>query len=402
MARFTRLVAAAIFCIFEMLIGGVQAADNNSLTPQPPDEHARTIRILGGPDQQANSLYVGFAYDPGQGKYDGVVGSPNDVWNFVDIGTTAVDYLRHPDASGSTARLRITRHDGEWAVNTKNQIYRGYIYHNCQCVDLEATLLDVKSGRYKVYVYAHGDAPNQNANIEVVVGDRTIGKKATSKADNSDFQSPELKKGVHYVAFQFDVRIGENIRIISRRDGSNYSMLNAIQLVPVPKPSKQNSENGDQQSSTAAIELVLRRYFQALANRNLAAVRESLGSRVMITEAGEDSSKSSVLSTSKDQHLLPPEGNDDWQHVNLGSLEIRISKTHPSVASAQFTIECPLHSDVVAQRVAALRDTGLNLDVSDRKRIRSEIRAKAKRSEMFATLALEQGAWRITSLTLPR
>ena len=182
---------------------------------------------------QAGAIYIGFAYDPGQGRYDGVVGSPGDVWNFVDIGTTAVDYMRHPNATSSSARLRVTRHDGEWAVKTENQIFRGYIYHNCQCVDLEAKLLDVAPGRYQALVYAHGDAPNQNANVEVIVGKRSIGKKATTKKDSLAFRSNELQEGIHFVRFEFDVETGNKIRIISHRDGSNYSMLNAIQLIPV-------------------------------------------------------------------------------------------------------------------------------------------------------------------------
>ena len=189
------------------------------------------------------AINIGFAFDPGQGQYDGVVGSPSDVWNFVDIGTTAVDYMRHPNTSSSTARLRITRHDGEWAVKTKNQIFRGYIYHNCQCVDLEATLLDVAPGRYRAYVYAHGDAPNQNANIEVIVGDRSLGEKPTTKSDSWEFQSSELKEGVQYVTFDFDVSAHDEIHIISHRDGSNYSMLNAIQLVPIANCLERSEDN---------------------------------------------------------------------------------------------------------------------------------------------------------------
>lgn len=179
------------------------------------------------------ALNIGFAYDPYQGNYDGVVGSPGDVWNFVDIGTTAVDYMRHPDATGSTARLRISRHDGEWAIKGHSGIFKGYIYHNCQCVDLEATLLDLAPSRYRVYVYAHGDAPDQNARVEVLVNDRSIGQKATANDGTWKFQDEEFQEGVQYVSFEFDVRRGETVRIISHRDGSDYSMLNAIQLVPV-------------------------------------------------------------------------------------------------------------------------------------------------------------------------
>ncbi len=189
--------------------------------------------------REANSIYraihIGFAFDPGRGNYDGVVGAPDDIWNFVDLGTTAVDYMRHADGSGSSARLRMTRFDGEWAVKTENQVFRGYIYHNCQCVDLEATLLDVAPGRYQLFVYAHGNAPDQNANVELVVGDRSLGKKATSKENSPAFRSAKLQEGLQYVTFDVDVKAGETIRIVSHRDGSGYSMFNAIQLVPVEK-----------------------------------------------------------------------------------------------------------------------------------------------------------------------
>lgn len=209
-----------------------------------PGKTARTGRTTHSP---AGALNIGFAYDPYQGNYDGVVGSPGDVWNFVDIGTTAVDYMRHPNATGSTARLRISRHDGEWAVKGHSGIFQGYIYHNCQCVDLEATLLDLAPARYKAFVYAHGDAPNQNAKIEIVVGDRSIGQKATANDGTWGFQSKEFEEGVQFVSFEFEVPRGETVRIISHRDGSEYSMFNAIQLVPIAaeRPSEEESGKDD-------------------------------------------------------------------------------------------------------------------------------------------------------------
>lgn len=197
----------------------------------------KNLPAVKAPDYSSGAINIGFAHDPGQGHYDGAVGSPHDVWNFVDIGTTAVDYTRHPNGTGSTTRLKISRHDGEWAVQTQNQIYRGYIYHNCQCVDLQVTLLDVQPGRYRAYVYAHGDAPDQNALVEVKVSERCVGKKATTKEDSLQFRSDQLQEGVQYVTFDFDVSSKDSVHIISHRDGSRYSMFNAIQLIPLnPEP----------------------------------------------------------------------------------------------------------------------------------------------------------------------
>ncbi|MEQ9407558.1 MAG: M56 family metallopeptidase [Fuerstiella sp.] len=191
---------------------------------------------FSAPISNPKGLNIGFAHDPGQGHYDGVVGTPGDVWNFVDIGTTAIDYMRHPDATGSTARLRVSRHDGEWGVKGHTGIFAAYIYHNCRCVDLEVTILDLEAGRYRAYVYAHGDAPDQNAKIELKVGTKSYGKKATLNDGSWDFRSKEFREGCQYVVFEFEAVAGTPVKIVSHRDGSGYSMFNAIQLMALDKP----------------------------------------------------------------------------------------------------------------------------------------------------------------------
>lgn len=185
---------------------------------------------------ESKGLYIGFADDPGHGNYDGVIGSPGDVWNFIDVGTTAVDFTRTADAVPSTARLRVTRHDGEWAIKGLKGIFKSYIYHNCQCVDLKTTVTGLPTGRYGACVYAHGDRPDQNANIELVVGPESYGKKATLNDGTWDFRSTEFREGRQYVSFEFDVATGEDVSFISHRDGSGYSMFNAFQIVPLSSP----------------------------------------------------------------------------------------------------------------------------------------------------------------------
>ncbi|MCA9138313.1 MAG: hypothetical protein KDB00_16195 [Planctomycetales bacterium] len=178
------------------------------------------------------TLNVGFAFDPGVGNYDGVVGSAGDVWNFVSVGTTAKDFMRNSDMSASTARIRISRHDGAWGIKGHEGVFHGYIYDNCQCKDLEVAFLDLQPGSYKAYVFAHGDAPNQNANIEIVVGGKSLGSKATANDGTYGYRSHKMIDGVQYVSFDFGVGVGDEVRFISHRDGSGYSMFNAIQLVP--------------------------------------------------------------------------------------------------------------------------------------------------------------------------
>lgn len=183
-------------------------------------------------------LNIGFAHDPGAGNYDGVVGTSMDTWNLVSMGTTAKDFMRYSDSSSSTTRIRITRHDGAWGITGHLGIFRGYIYDNCQCKDLEATILDLEPGRYRAYIYAHGDAPNQNANIELLVSGESLGHRATTNDGTDRYRSLEMTEGVHYVTFKFKVQSGEEVKFVSHRDGSSYSMFNAIQLVPLEESRK--------------------------------------------------------------------------------------------------------------------------------------------------------------------
>lgn len=193
-------------------------------------------------DRHSKMLNIGFADDPGHGKHDGVVGAPTDLWNLVSMGTTAKDFMRYSDASGSTARMRITRHDGAWGIEGQQGIFHGYIYDNCRCVDLKVKILDLPAGDYLAYVYAHGDAPDQNAKIELIVGGESLGKQATANDGTWRFRSAPFKEGVQYVVFEFTVHAGEEVTFISHRDGSDYSMFNAIQLVPI-EPFSKSSQN---------------------------------------------------------------------------------------------------------------------------------------------------------------
>ncbi len=205
--------------------------------PEPPGKvmlrnGKQEPRVLEANRPAVRSLNIVFAHDPGIGNYDGVVGRPQDIWNMVDLGTTAVDYTRYSDATPSTVRLRVTRHDGEWGIQGQSSIFQGYIYHNCRCIDLQTRVLDLPGGKYKIYVFAHGDAPNQNAKIELKVGNRVIGQKATASDGTWNYRNQPYREGVQYVSFDFDIKTGQELTLTSFRADSDYSMFNAIQIVP--------------------------------------------------------------------------------------------------------------------------------------------------------------------------
>ena len=180
------------------------------------------------------TFHLVFGHDPGPGKYDGVVGTRKDRWNFVKVGTKEIQGL--PTASGdkSKVRLELSENNGCWGIPQHGGIFHAYLYHQNRAVDLQTTFHELPNGRYAVYVFAHGDDPKQNARIAVSVGDKEYGSKATSNDGTWDFRSQQFTEGVQYVKFEATVKDGKPLRIVSHRDGSDYSMFNAIQVVPWP------------------------------------------------------------------------------------------------------------------------------------------------------------------------
>ncbi len=89
----------------------------------PASSSDRPMRFTPDPNRLSNRmLNIVFAHDAGLGNYDGVIGYCNDIWNMASVGTTAIDFLRYSDATPSTARMRVSRHDGAWGVTGQHGI----------------------------------------------------------------------------------------------------------------------------------------------------------------------------------------------------------------------------------------------------------------------------------------
>jgi hypothetical protein len=192
------------------------------------------------------AVNIVFGSDPGRGHYDGVVGRPKDNWNLIDVGDNELNGLKNARGQATPVSLRVSVNDGEWGIQGQSGVYHAYIYHNNRNVDLQANFQGLSQGRYKIYVFAHGDAPDQNANIELRVGPEVYGKKATLNDGTFDYRSAKYREGNQYVSFEFTVSEHEPVRITSFRDGSSYSMFNAIQIVRLTnrrkdKPARKNS-----------------------------------------------------------------------------------------------------------------------------------------------------------------
>jgi hypothetical protein len=196
--------------------------------PEAAEPEAAESSLVAG--DREYGLNVTFADDPGEGRYGAVVGDASDCWNLVDVGTRQFTGVRLLNGRQDDLTLEVSDNDGEWGIAGQTGVYHGYIYHNCQCVDLSVTLRYLPAGTYDFYVYAHGDAPDQNAAIEIQSGAVTYTGRSTLNNGTHDYRNSELREGNQYVRYRVEVFQGEPVVITSRRDGSSYAMLNAVQV----------------------------------------------------------------------------------------------------------------------------------------------------------------------------
>ncbi len=198
----------------------------------PPEGHRQEAYALRELATTAEpfALSITFAHDPGRGHYDGVMGEPADTWNLIDVGTREAAGLRTADGEMTDVVAEVSENDGEWGISGQSGVFHGYIYHNCRCVDLTLSLRYLPAGVYEVYVLAHGDAPDQNAAIEIESAGVTSTGKSTLNNGTWKFRDGKLTEGNQYVRYVVEVKGGSPLVIRSQRDGSSYAMLNAIQL----------------------------------------------------------------------------------------------------------------------------------------------------------------------------
>ena len=201
-----------------------QAASPSKVDAAPP--------MPSGPPSKdaAQILNINFGMAPRDVRPNGAIGGRHDVWTLVDVGETTKTNLPMADGTPTKVSLELSATDGEWGIPGAFDVYHAYLYHNARNVDLALTLRDLPPGRYDVYVFAHGAAPEQNAAIEITSAGKTSSGKATSKDQSMTFLSREHEEGVQYVHYAINVKKGKPVTITSRRDGSDLAMFNAVQL----------------------------------------------------------------------------------------------------------------------------------------------------------------------------
>jgi len=164
-------------------------------------------------------------------------------------------------------------------------------------------------------------------------------------------------------------------------------------------PGAGRAQPGD---ASKEIEASLHQYYASMKTRDIEGLRSALASRFIVIEAGRDKAKTQTVDVNNPKELLPPEGNKDWQGIELSTVRASVSSTHPTVATASFTLIMPLDEKRVAGMQSALKARPEAFNDVRRAAISRMIADRAIKSEMFAMLARQDGGWKIVCLSFPQ
>jgi hypothetical protein len=158
----------------------------------------------------------------------------------------------------------------------------------------------------------------------------------------------------------------------------------------------------EEASATNAIAKALHQYYQAMAARDVEALRGVLDSTFIVVEAAAKGAKTHVINAADTTKLLPPEGNDDWQNLQVTDFKVSVSSTHPSVATVSYSVFHPLRPDQLKALAEVLKAPASPLDESQRHEVSRRLADRGSRESECAVLALREGRWRIVTFSVPK
>ncbi|MEW6157174.1 MAG: hypothetical protein AB1813_07050 [Verrucomicrobiota bacterium] len=156
------------------------------------------------------------------------------------------------------------------------------------------------------------------------------------------------------------------------------------------------------EDATVEISKVLRRYYEAMAMRDVEGLGRVLDAMFIVVEAGREQAKVHVINAAETAKLLPPEGNNDWQNLQVTDVKVSLSSTHPTVATVSFSVFHPLSPNKLKALQDVLKTPASPLNESQRREISKRLANGGRKESECAMLALRGGRWRIVSISVPK
>jgi sugar lactone lactonase YvrE len=216
-------------------------------------------------------LNLGFSIKVGPAA----VGSAGDVWNLYsrdnpdgswrDGGT--LSHLKWNTGEITPSGLIVSNAMGAWYTLDLDAMFLSYLYPESRSGAITSKITRLQSGKYDVYVYAHGLPASENASIEVTTDSHIYGTESTSSAANWD--PPGWTEGDEYVVFRsVQIQAGETLTVISRGGISGLAVINGLQIVNLDSPPNPTTINDGIPDEWRL------RYFSSIQDSNAAAISD--------------------------------------------------------------------------------------------------------------------------------
>ena len=132
------------------------------------------------------------------------------------------------------------------------------------------------------------------------------------------------------------------------------------------------------------IEDTLRQFYSSLSDRDVEGLRTVLDTHFVALEAANRNARLEVVNTDDATKLLPPKGNDDFKNASLSSVKVEVSATHPSVATASYTLSLPLGARQIAQFKSLLKNPPAEMTQLQKQLFAKMIEDRAVHNSMLA------------------
>ena len=97
------------------------------------------------------------------------------------------------------------------------------------------------------------------------------------------------------------------------------------------------------------IETTIRQYFTSMSKRDAVNMRAVLATKFVAIEAANPDANIEVIDIFSDKKILPPQGNNDWNNIEISDAKAKLSATNASIAIASFDLVFPQDERKIAQ-----------------------------------------------------
>lgn len=149
---------------------------------------------------------------------------------------------------------------------------------------------------------------------------------------------------------------------------------------------------------SAGVASTLKNFFAAMESKDEDSARKCLDDVVLSIQSGKDP-QVDVLKIAKAQKLTPKD--DQWKGLTVSDIRVCFTDHAASVAVVSYILTAPLSQQEIDGLQEFLEIDNNTISNEQRELLSKQLRDKAKKHQLFATLIRREDVWKIATLFLP-